>query len=596
MDITYRIMKRLLPVGSRENPRPLKHVGACIRRFFPFLSGVVLALPWTASAALSAPNTGDPPSARMMAKAQEFRKQAQTESEAAFVNYVGDSDKARKLFGFLGKTLCPNTDPAKGWVYFFETSIWSLSFPSTTTAVAVYYHPWSDVALVTEWTRKDTGTTLTDADLIMGDALRNLSKPPYEIEPHWLRSPLPSHLAAGISSARTVRGFEKIFSPLNEASKTGWRSAMQLGDSSLMDTNHTSVGTMFERNLAGLTRYHDDAAMAPVRDKTREVLEQIRNGRFDMVYKTATETLPQVRAILKDHANKWGDAKVITCVTKRDDQKKDHTFVVLSMPKLPELYMSFWFRPGTGQSTPAALTRIDMVDQSQSYKYLGSVDRMNQGPERGDMTRETIESGNWFARLITIGESAMQGVERSGSSGPIGSLMGGCCDELIGSTAWDMVAARPNNAVRPAREQVPVPISPSTGGVRSSAPAPPTRIQQGRPQGDGVVARSTTQTSGVEGLPPRSPHVTQPPGIAGSSSMPPRGPQVTQPPQTGRPPGTFGNGSMPPHGPQVIPPATGRPPSGGPVPSGGIPQGTPPLGNGPSSGSCPPNGGSCPAN
>ncbi len=525
-------MQTELPVIFREDPSSLKRASAIIRTGFQILIGAMLVFPGSANAAAAAE---DPPSARMMAKALEFRKQAQNESEAAFVKYVGDSEKARKLFGFLGKTLCPNTDPAKGWVYFFETSIWSLSFPSTTTVVAVYYQPWSDVVLVTEWTRKEGGTTLTDADLIMGDALRNLSKPPYEIEPHWLRSPLPSNLAAGISSARTVKGFEKIFSPLNNASKNGWRSAMQLGDSTLMDTNHKSVGTMFERNLAGLTRYNDDASMAPVRDKTREVLEQIRSGKLDTVYKTAAETQPQVRSILKDYGNKWGDAKVITCVTKRDDQKKDHTFVVMSMPRRPELYMSFWFRQGSGQTSQPTLARIDMVDQNQSYKYLGSVDRMHQGPDRGDMTRETIEAGNWFGRLITIGESAMQAVERSGSSGPIGSLMGGCCDELIGSTAWDMVAARPNNAVKPAREEVKNPV----------------RIPLGRPQGDGVVARPL--------------------------------------PQAGSP-----TGSMPPHGPQGVPSYIGRPSSGGPVPSSGIHQGAPPPANNPSTGSCSPGGAACP--
>lgn len=525
-------MKRELTVVSHQNSHQVQRAGVLVRIGFQILASAMLALPWCANAA---PNAEDPPSARMMAKALEFRKQAQTESEAAFVKYVGDSDKAKKLFGFLGKTLCPNTDPAKGWVYFFETSIWSLSFPSTTTVVSVYYHPWSDVALVTEWTRKEGGTIMTDADLIMGDALRNLSKPPYEIEPHWLRSPLPSNLAAGISSARTVKGFEKMFSPLNHASKNGWRSAMQLGDSSLMDTNHKSIGTMFERNLAGLTRYHDDASMVAVRDKTREVLEQIRSGRMDTVYKTATETQPQVRTILKDHATKWGDAKVITCVTKRDDQKKDHTFVVLSMPQRPELYMSFWFRPGTDQATQPTLARIDMVDQNQSYKYLGSVDRMHQGPDCGEMTRETMESGNMFGRLITIGESAMQTMERSGSSGPIGSLMGGCCDELIGSTAWDMVAARSNNFAKPAREEV----------------KKPARVQPGRPQGDGVVVRPL--------------------------------------PQPGSP-----TGSMPPRGPQGVPSYIGRPSSSGPVPSSGIHHGSTPPANNPSTGSCSPGASPCP--
>lgn len=511
---------------------PWQLAGAGRRRLCPILLGAALVLPGAVRGAEAAAAKPDnPPSARMLAKALEFRKQAQGGTEAAFVRYVGNSDKARKLFGFLGKTLCPHTDPAKGWGYFFETSIWSLGFPTRTTAVAVFYHPWSDVALVTEWIRHDTGTTLDDADLIMGDALRNLSKPPFEIEPHWLRGPLPAHLAAGISSARTVRGFERIFSPSNKPFKGGWRAAMQLGDAGLLESNHTGVGTMFEGALAGLTRYQEDAAMAPVRNQTRETLEQIRSGSWDKVYQVAAGTPAQVRTILKEHAEPWGNAKVITCVSKRDEQKKEHTFVVLSMPRLPEWFMSFWFRPGANPTLPPTLARIDLIDQNQSYKYLGSIEKMNVAPERGELTRATIEAGDWLGRLITIGEAAMQGVVQSAAAGPVGSLLGGCCDELIGSTSWDLDGTPRNNPARPAREQLQVPSKPpiAAGAVRSGSEGLPPRSPQGaqpggRPPGGGVVpsgGSGPVPGGGHHGTPP----VWHPPvgSGGGGSGLPPAG-------------------------------------------------------------------------
>jgi len=594
-------MPTTISVFATSQSRPCQLVGAGVRRIFQLLIGVALVFPGIAGAAEPATpaNSVAPASARMMAKALEFRKQAQTEAESAFVRYVGNTDKAKKLFGFLGKTLCPHTDPAKGWVYFFETSIWSLSFPTSTTAVAVFYHPWSDVALVTEWTRYTTGTTLVDADLIMGDALRNLSKPPFEIEPQWLRGPLPSHLAAGIASARTVRGGERIFAPSNKSFKDGWRNAMQLGDAGQMATNHTGVGTMFEHNLAGLTKYREDAALAPLRKQTQEMLEHIRSGRLDKVYQIAAETQPPVRAILKNHANKWGDAKVITCVTKRDEQNKEHTFVVLSLPRQPELFMSFWFRPALDATHPAALTRIDMVDQNQSYKYLGSIEKMNEAPERGTLSRATIESGNWLGRLITIGESAMQGLELSAAAGPIGNLLGGCCDELIGSTAWDLGGTRRNPAISPAREQQ-VPNHPpiSTGAAISGPASAPSLTQpNGRPQGDGVVAPSAVANGTTNSLPPRSPQATTPGSLPPTSAQPPQGPQVSKP--TGHPPSNSGTpgftGSIPPQGPQISKPGVHPPgnPStpgfnGNSLPPGNHPGTHPPNGNvSPSGNSCP---------
>ncbi len=520
--------------------------------------GSALVLPWSVRAADSTPaNTVAPPSARMLAKAQEFRKQAQTESEAAFVRYVGNTDKAKKLFGFLGKTLCPHSDPAKGWTYFFETSIWSLSFPTNTQVVAVFYHPWSDVALVTDWTRKDTGTVLTDADLIMGDALRNLSKPPYDIEPGWLRGPVPPYLAAGISSARAVRGFEKVFSRSNKTLKDGWRAALQLGDAGLMETNHTGVGTMFERSLTGLTRYQEDAAMAPVRNQTRDTLEQIRTGRFDN--KIAVETKPQVRAILKEHAAQWGAAKVITCVNKRDDQKKEHIFVLLCMPKMPELYMSFWFHEAATKSLPPVLSRIDMIDQNQSYKYLASIEKMNDAPERGDLTRATMEYADWVGRLITIGESAMQGLTPSSSAGPVGGLLGGCCDELLGRTLWDTTVTPRSNTTTPAREQPPSGKPPATSGASTGGiSAPPPSTSQASPPG-GPPPAGNVAASGGSAPPPSAPPVSTPGG------RPPVGNLVT-PTGSGPPPKVL-NPALPP---VIHPPhhpsgggGTTRPPSNG---------------------------------
>jgi len=549
-----------VPPLRKSHARQLALAG--LQRIFSLLLATALVLPLAAASADStvSPATGktaDPPSARLLAKASEFRKQAQSESEVAFVKYVGNTDKAKKLFSFLGKTLCPKTDPAKGWTYFFETSIWSLSFPSGTSAVAVFYHPWSDVALVTVWTRKDSGSTLDDADLIVGDALRNLAKPPYDAEPQWLRGPVPAYLAAGISSAQTVRGFEKVFAPGNKALKDGWRSLMQADKADLIETNRAGVGTLFERNLAGLTRYQEDAAMAPVRNQTKEMLAHIRAGRFDAVYKVATETKPQVRAILKSHADKWGDAKVITCVTRRDDQKRDHTFVVLSMPKIPELFMSFWYQEGANKTVPPVLARIDMIDQNQTYKYLGSIEKMNEVPVRGDLTRAAIDYADWVGRLTTIGEASMQAAVTYSSGGPVGSLLGGCCDELIGKTLWDTTNTRPTANPRPARDELQPSKPPSIKGAASTSGSPPSAGPQAGATSGGRPPAGNAVAPGSSGPPPGGVH----PGGASSGSRPPSGnppsggsgpPPIminpVTPPVYHPPAGSGGGGTLPPHG------------------------------------------------
>ena len=258
-----------------------------------------------------------------------------------------------------------------------ESAVWDLRFINFTTAAAVFYHPYSDVALITIWTRNDAGTTLSDAELLMGDALRNQGKPPYKVEPCWLRSPQPAYLAAGISSARTLRTSGQILASINNAAKGGWRSAYPaLANARVMEANRLGVGTMFERNLASLARYLTDTRLEPVRNQTQQALEQIRTSQFDALYQVAGGTQPNIRPTLEKNPHKWGQARVVCCVTKRDEQKKEHTFVLLGIPGLPAFLMSFWFQEGDTESAPPALKRIDLVDQTATYNSLDTINQM----------------------------------------------------------------------------------------------------------------------------------------------------------------------------------------------------------------------------
>ena len=354
-------------------------------RFPAVLLASVLVLVSTAGAAAPAGNTSpnkaaNCPSNLLRAKVMDFRQQAQPRPDAAFERFVDNKAQAQQLFGPLGRTLCPTMDPAKGWPCFFETSVWSLDFINFNTAAAVFYHPYSDVALVTIWTRNGAGTTMSDAELLMGDALRNRGKPPYKVDPYWLRNHLPAHLAAGIASARTLRSSGQIFSSINQSAKGGWRSAFPaLANTPTMTVNRLGVGVMFERYLTGLSNYLTNARLKPVRNQTHVALKQIRTKQFAALYQTAGETKPQVRSALEKDPARWGQAKVMACVTKRDENKKEHTFVLLGIPGLPAFLMSFWFQEGATETSPLVFKRIDLVDQNATYQSLDSIKKMTAG-------------------------------------------------------------------------------------------------------------------------------------------------------------------------------------------------------------------------
>jgi hypothetical protein len=336
----------------------------------------ILAVLFLAGSAMSAQKQPLPGSAetantlggQLIAQVEEFRQQARTQPEEAFVGFAGK--KGQKLFGPLGRILCPNTDPSSGWAYFFETSIYSLSFINSDTALAVFYHPWSDVALVTEWTREKIGGSITDAELLMGDTLRNKGNPPYDIEPHWLRSPVPPYMAAAMSSAQTVRDFQSIFSSESKPFKGKWRSAIT--NPKLINPNHLGVGFMFERNLAGLIKFQSDPNLASVREQADAILKQLQLGRADEVLKMAGQTRPESRAAIEQYATLLGSARTITFIVKHDDQKKDNLFIFYSVPGQPEYLMSFWLR-ADAPATPPTIWRIDLVDQNKTVVNFDNI-------------------------------------------------------------------------------------------------------------------------------------------------------------------------------------------------------------------------------
>ncbi|MEN6309667.1 MAG: hypothetical protein ABFD91_18115 [Anaerohalosphaeraceae bacterium] len=298
-----------------------------------------------------------------------FRQQARTQPEEAFTAYTGK--KAQKLFGPLGRRLCPSTDPSKGWAYFFETSVFSMSFITSNTALAVFYHPWSDVALITEWTKSKSGNSITDAELFMGDTLRNQGNPPYDIEPHWLRSSVPPYLSASLSSAQTIRDFRRIFSSEGNSFKKGWRSVMT--NSKLLESNYLGLGYMFEHNLAGLLKFESDSSLATVRQQSNDILKRLQMGLADEVLAIAVETRPESREAIKQYATQLGQARAITCLVKRDEQKKEHLFILYSVPGKPECLMSFWLKADDAASPQYSIRRIDLVDQDNTYNNFDAI-------------------------------------------------------------------------------------------------------------------------------------------------------------------------------------------------------------------------------
>jgi hypothetical protein len=182
---------------------------------------------------------------------------------------------------------------------------------------------------------------------------------------------VPPYLAASLSSARTIRDFQQIFSPEGKAFKGKWRSAIT--NPKLMESSHLGVGYMFERNLEGLVKFQTDPSLAAVREQADEILKQLQAGRVDEVLNKAKETRPESRAAIEQYAAQLGKVKAVTFIVKHDDQKKDHLFILYSVPGQPEYLMSFWMRADAPASSLPKIRRIDLVDQNKTFTNFGEI-------------------------------------------------------------------------------------------------------------------------------------------------------------------------------------------------------------------------------
>lgn len=309
-----------------------------------------------------------PAGEQLLDSVARFRDQSRTAPEAAFVQYTGKN--AQKLFGSLGRLLCPSTDPSNGWSYFFETSATSLVFLNDKTALSLHYHPYSDTALIVEWKQDKKELSITDAELLMGDTLRRKGRPPYDIEPHWLRRSIPPYLAASLSAAETVKTFHRIFETNEKPYKGKWRAAVL--DAKLLSSNHLGVGYMFEQNLRQLAEYRNASHLKAIMHQTEGALSLLGQGHVDQLLAIASETRPESRQPLEQFSADWALAKVVTYVV-RPEQSATHHFVLFSLPERPEYLMSFYYAQYPQDPDTLTLKRIDLIDHNEVFKNYETI-------------------------------------------------------------------------------------------------------------------------------------------------------------------------------------------------------------------------------
>lgn len=95
------------------------------------------------------------------------------------------SPQARRRLGELDREIW-GEESDLGWSYFFARSLFEIGRPTSEAPLVGFYHPWSDVWLVTEW-QVEPEPKVIAVELLCGEWVRRRGESPMDLRPDWLR-------------------------------------------------------------------------------------------------------------------------------------------------------------------------------------------------------------------------------------------------------------------------------------------------------------------------------------------------------------------------------------------------------------------------
>lgn len=164
----------------------------------------------------------------------------------------------------LNREIWGEVNADEGWASFFSLTLFELGHPYSKNPLVGFYHPWSDVWVLTQW-EVDPAPKIVDMELLLGEWVRRRGKPPFDARPDWLRREgfLPEQLAR--ATLDNIKDFDRLMSE----GKPWWQS-LQLREQETLHRkiNHTGASI---RLVTALLR----AGELTTGDKEQPVLEQL---------------------------------------------------------------------------------------------------------------------------------------------------------------------------------------------------------------------------------------------------------------------------------------------------------------------------------
>ncbi|MDD4869415.1 MAG: hypothetical protein PHR77_02550 [Kiritimatiellae bacterium] len=234
------------------------------------------------------------------------------------------------------------------WSAFFSSSVYAVAPLNDQTHVVLFYHPWSDTALMTNWESKGKRFLMIQAKLLLGDYLRQFGKPPFDAQPAWERdtAALTPLLTLPMAVGETLCAFESIY-PLSGILPAGSLVSAQrkqfednFGNVDVVQVLQSVANIRFERSVAALVRFENDDAFKTYKELTYMIFRNIREGNMQDIEVTLPMTNPETFNLIKENAVTIGAQFKVVSVAKT----KNDCFIFLLHVADPNNVLAFWFQ------------------------------------------------------------------------------------------------------------------------------------------------------------------------------------------------------------------------------------------------------------
>ncbi len=205
------------------------------------------------------------------------------------------------------------------WNNFFQSSIIGITGLDPYTQLVVYYQPWNDAFLFTEWRRLlGENPKVHHAKLVNGDVVRHPSDVSrVEPLPKWLRmEQVPPQLAVLLSTRESLSAFLKLYQDSFQSEQPrNWQPRLEILESSKgRETNEDALVVQFGIIQTQLLSFLYNETSKPLRENFFELITHLEKGDFDKV----TQKLPQAASEVASHMatqSQWWETANLVAVS-----------------------------------------------------------------------------------------------------------------------------------------------------------------------------------------------------------------------------------------------------------------------------------------